>query len=231
MQRVAVTPACPSRRTRCDSTTTQPLPPSHTPNALTPRHKRRTTQAIEKKGSADVKDWAEYWVVLAAFYAAQWVIDFVLCWLPFYYIGKLGFLLALWHPSTRLAQSLYQKVRRAARARARGVCGVPCVSCVAGEFFGGAAAGRLCGRDVCVVCVSVWHACALLVARVRQHARCARAVPQRPAARLRVFCDTLVCYAANAVCCASLRARHKNANTHTHTHINNTGAEPAGGHI
>jgi hypothetical protein len=67
-------------------------------------------QAIEKKGTGDVKDWAEYWVVLSTFYVTQWAIDFVLCWLPFYYVAKLGFLLALWHPSTRVAQSLYQKV-------------------------------------------------------------------------------------------------------------------------
>jgi hypothetical protein len=67
-------------------------------------------QAIERKGTSDVKDWAEYWVVLSTFYVTQWAIDFVLCWLPFYYIAKLGFIMALWHPSTRLAQSLYQKV-------------------------------------------------------------------------------------------------------------------------
>lgn len=45
-----------------------------------------------------MKDWAEYWVVLSTFYVTQWAIDCVLCWLPFYYIAKLGFLCALWHP-------------------------------------------------------------------------------------------------------------------------------------
>lgn len=49
-------------------------------------------------------------MVLSTFYVTQWAFDFLLCWLPFYYIAKLGFLLALWHPSTRLAQSVYQKV-------------------------------------------------------------------------------------------------------------------------
>jgi hypothetical protein len=29
--------------------------------------------------------------------------------LPFYYIAKLGFLVALWHPSTKLASSIYAK--------------------------------------------------------------------------------------------------------------------------
>jgi receptor expression-enhancing protein 5/6 len=83
----------------------------HPPPTSTSPTPRNHHQAIEKKGSTDVKDWAEYWVVLAVFYVSQWLIDFVLCWLPFYYLAKLGFLLALWHPSTRLAQSIYQKVR------------------------------------------------------------------------------------------------------------------------
>jgi len=69
----------------------------------------QTFKAIEKKGSSDVKDWAEYWVVFSTFYVTQWLLDFVLSWLPFYYLFKLGFILALWHPSTRVAQSLYQK--------------------------------------------------------------------------------------------------------------------------
>lgn len=61
------------------------------------------------KGSCSVKDWAEYWVVLSTLYVTQFAVDFFLSWLPFYYLAKLGFILALWHPSTRLAQTLYQK--------------------------------------------------------------------------------------------------------------------------
>lgn len=70
----------------------------------------QTFKAIEKKGDSDVKEWAEYWVVLSTFYCSQCLIDFVLCWLPFYYLAKLGFLLALWHPSTKLASAIYGKV-------------------------------------------------------------------------------------------------------------------------
>lgn len=108
---------CP-RPCYCSCIPSLPLPvclgPVSLPSVLFPALFRpffcTSTQAIEKKGSSDVKDWAEYWVVLSTFYVTQWAIDFVLCWLPFYYIAKLGFILALWHPSTRVAQSLYQKV-------------------------------------------------------------------------------------------------------------------------
>lgn len=81
-------PAAVGRNPSCCLSSCSSLP--HT----TPTH----PQAIEKKGSSDVKDWAEYWVVLSTFYVTQWAIDCVLCWLPFYYIAKLGFLCALWHP-------------------------------------------------------------------------------------------------------------------------------------
>jgi len=67
-------------------------------------------KAIEKRGNEDVKDWTIYWVVLSALYCTQWLIDFLLCWLPLYYIAKLGFLVALWHPSTRVALTIYNKL-------------------------------------------------------------------------------------------------------------------------
>ncbi|KAI8472523.1 MAG: TB2/DP1, HVA22 family-domain-containing protein [Monoraphidium minutum] len=68
-----------------------------------------TFKAVEKKGGEDVRDWAQYWVILAAFICSQWAVDFLLCWLPFYYLAKLGFLVALWHPSTKLAAAIYAK--------------------------------------------------------------------------------------------------------------------------
>lgn len=78
---------------RCRQTPLLPASFSFSPLPHSP-----TQQAIEKKGTSDVKDWAEYWVVLSTFNVTQWAIDFVLCFLPFYYIAKLGFLCALWHP-------------------------------------------------------------------------------------------------------------------------------------
>lgn len=67
-------------------------------------------KAIEKRGTDDEKYWIVYWVVLSALYCTQWLIDFVLCWLPFYYVAKLGAIVALWHPSTRLALTIYTRV-------------------------------------------------------------------------------------------------------------------------
>lgn len=67
-------------------------------------------QAIEKKSSEDVREWAQYWVVLATFYCLQPLVDLVISWVPFYYLMKLAFLLALWHPSAKVAVTIYSKV-------------------------------------------------------------------------------------------------------------------------
>lgn len=67
-------------------------------------------KAIERKGGDDIKEWTEYWVVLSALYCFQWLIDFLLCWLPLYFLAKLGFIVALWHPSTHLSQTIYRKM-------------------------------------------------------------------------------------------------------------------------
>jgi receptor expression-enhancing protein 5/6 len=72
----------------------------------------QTFKAIERRGTEDVRQWAVYWVVLAVFYCSQVAFDLLLSWLPLYYAGKLAFILALWHPNTQLAQSIYIKVFR-----------------------------------------------------------------------------------------------------------------------
>lgn len=69
-----------------------------------------TYKAIEYDGpdAFRVREWSMYWTVLAAFICVQYLVDFALSWLPFYYILKLGFLGALWAPSTRLALTIYK---------------------------------------------------------------------------------------------------------------------------
>lgn len=69
-----------------------------------------TYKAIEKKGEQDVKEWATYWVCLASLYLLGWLLDFVLSWLPFYYVFKLAFILALWYPGTKWALHVYTKL-------------------------------------------------------------------------------------------------------------------------
>ncbi len=49
-------------------------------------------------------------MVFAAFIVLQPFADLVLSWLPFYYLAKLAFLAALWHPASRWSHSIYDKV-------------------------------------------------------------------------------------------------------------------------
>lgn len=52
-------------------------------------------RAIESPGSADDKLWLTYWVVYGAFSIAEYFVDFILFWVPFYYMVKFCFLLYL----------------------------------------------------------------------------------------------------------------------------------------
>lgn len=70
----------------------------------------QTFKAIEKRDLEGVREWAVYWVVFSTFYCLQFLVDLVFSWLPFYYLGKLVFITALWYPGTQLAQSIYHKV-------------------------------------------------------------------------------------------------------------------------
>jgi hypothetical protein len=69
-----------------------------------------TYKAIERKGEVEVKEWATYWVVLASLVLLGWLLDFTLSWLPFYFVIKLVFICALWHPSTKWALYVYTKL-------------------------------------------------------------------------------------------------------------------------
>lgn len=47
--------------------------------------------------------------MLSALHCLSWLLDGALSWLPFYYVAKLAFVGALWHPSSRLASAIYAK--------------------------------------------------------------------------------------------------------------------------
>eukprot|EP01056_Protomagalhaensia_sp_Gyna25_P001786 Protomagalhaensia_sp_Gyna_25__1785@NODE_193_length_4530_cov_387_349811_g144_i1_p5_GENE_NODE_193_length_4530_cov_387_349811_g144_i1NODE_193_length_4530_cov_387_349811_g144_i1_p5_ORF_typecomplete_len200_score20_78TB2_DP1_HVA22/PF03134_19/2e22_NODE_193_length_4530_cov_387_349811_g144_i116882287 len=55
-------------------------------------------KAIEKNDSHETVQWLSYWVVYAAFSFIEIFSDFVLFWIPFYYILKLLFLFWLFLP-------------------------------------------------------------------------------------------------------------------------------------
>lgn len=64
-------------------------------------------RAIESPGSEDDKLWLTYWVVYGAFSIAEYFVDFILFWVPFYYMAKFCFLLYLALPCFKGAEVVY----------------------------------------------------------------------------------------------------------------------------
>lgn len=68
-------------------------------------------KAIEsKEDSDDDKQWLTYWVVFGFMHVFSWLIDLVLSILPFYTIIKTAFYVWLFHPKTKGALVIYNKV-------------------------------------------------------------------------------------------------------------------------
>ncbi|KAJ1965951.1 ER membrane protein DP1/Yop1 [Dipsacomyces acuminosporus] len=63
--------------------------------------------AIESPGKEDDAQWLTYWVIFALCNVAEYFTGFLLYWIPFYYVFKLGFLAWLMLPTTRGAEKLY----------------------------------------------------------------------------------------------------------------------------
>ena len=63
--------------------------------------------ALESEGGEDDKQWLTYWVVFGLFNILDHFAGFVLAWIPFYYFLKLGFLVFLFHPTTKGATWVY----------------------------------------------------------------------------------------------------------------------------
>jgi receptor expression-enhancing protein 5/6 len=64
-------------------------------------------KAIENKNKGDDIQWLVYWVLYAFFAIIETFQDFILYWIPFYFSGKLAFLLWAMLPQTRGAKVLY----------------------------------------------------------------------------------------------------------------------------
>eukprot|EP01066_Platyproteum_vivax_P009131 Platyproteum_vivax@DN3994_c0_g1_i1.p1 len=67
-------------------------------------------KAIESSDTDDDKMWLTYWVVYAAFSVVEVFTDYVLFWIPMYYLIKIVFLVWLFHPQTQGAISVYSYV-------------------------------------------------------------------------------------------------------------------------
>ncbi|ETB59246.1 hypothetical protein YYC_03482 [Plasmodium yoelii 17X] len=69
-------------------------------------------KAVESQGHAETKLWLTYWVVFSLFFFIEYLIDIILFWVPFYYVIKLLFLLYLYMPQVRGAETVYNYVIR-----------------------------------------------------------------------------------------------------------------------
>lgn len=69
-------------------------------------------RAIESPGTEDDKLWLTYWVVYSAFSIVEYFVDFILFWVPFYYLLKFCFLLYLALPSFKGAEVVYNVIVR-----------------------------------------------------------------------------------------------------------------------
>jgi hypothetical protein len=69
----------------------------------------RSYKAIASKDAEEATRWLQYWVVFALFSYMEFVFDFVSTYMPFYYEGKLSFLLWLSLDKFQGATKLFEK--------------------------------------------------------------------------------------------------------------------------
>jgi receptor expression-enhancing protein 5/6 len=67
-------------------------------------------KAIESAGEEDDKQWLTYWVVFAFFNLIETITDVLQNWIPGYFYLKLVGLVLLFHPETKYASVVYDKV-------------------------------------------------------------------------------------------------------------------------
>ena len=63
-------------------------------------------------GSEEVTQWLTYWVVFSFVNIFETFLSFVVSIIPFYFWIKCGFIVWMWYPQTRGAQTLYDQVIR-----------------------------------------------------------------------------------------------------------------------
>ncbi|SCP04224.1 HVA22/TB2/DP1 family protein, putative [Plasmodium ovale] len=69
-------------------------------------------KAVESQSHDETKLWLTYWVVFSLFFFIEYLIDVILFWVPFYYLVKLLFLLYLYMPQVRGAETVYNLIIR-----------------------------------------------------------------------------------------------------------------------
>merc|ERR1711972_1070135 len=65
-------------------------------------------KAIESQSKGDDTKWLTYWVVYSSFIVAEFFSDYLLFWIPFYYVLKCALLLYCMLPQYNGSQTIYQ---------------------------------------------------------------------------------------------------------------------------
>ncbi|PNW88404.1 hypothetical protein CHLRE_01g027900v5 [Chlamydomonas reinhardtii] len=66
-----------------------------------------THKAVSSGNTQQLRHWCIYWLLMGFFMCVEWLADLSIFWLPLYYEAKLLFVVALWHPRTHAAITLY----------------------------------------------------------------------------------------------------------------------------
>jgi len=69
---------------------------------------------LDQDDEEEEKQWLTYWVVFGCFNIVDHFAGFILHFIPFYYVLKLGFLVFLFHPKTKGATWVYDSYLREA---------------------------------------------------------------------------------------------------------------------
>lgn len=67
-------------------------------------------KAVETCGKEDDTMWLTYWIVFALFKIIEGVASILLNYIPFYYLGKMAFLVWCYHPNSKGAEIIYSSV-------------------------------------------------------------------------------------------------------------------------
>ncbi|KAG2495582.1 hypothetical protein HYH03_006182 [Edaphochlamys debaryana] len=64
-------------------------------------------QGVSPAASQQLRHWCIYWLLLGFFLCLEWLADMSIFWMPLYYEAKLVLVVAMWHPRTHVAVTLY----------------------------------------------------------------------------------------------------------------------------
>ena len=67
-------------------------------------------KAIDTPDKVDDVQWLTYWVVFAMFSIVESVMNFLVSWIPFYFVIKCAFFLWMYHPKFMGASLVYKQI-------------------------------------------------------------------------------------------------------------------------